>query len=148
MDEVIINNWNKYIKKNDIVWHLGDFAWRNAAHYARSVNGRINLILGNHDYKKLNIKDRNIFNSIQDIHEFKCNNISITLSHFAMRVWNKSHFNSYHLYGHSHGTLPGQGKSFDCGVDTNNYKPYSLYDILSKMESLPNNPNYIKHLQG
>ena len=25
MNEAIINNWNKLVKKNDLIYHLGDF---------------------------------------------------------------------------------------------------------------------------
>ena len=27
MDAVLIKNWNKKVKKNDVVFHLGNFAW-------------------------------------------------------------------------------------------------------------------------
>ena len=30
----------------------------------------------------------------------------IVLCHYAMRVWQKSHYGAWMLYGHSHGTLP------------------------------------------
>ena len=61
-----------------------------------------------------------------------------------MRVWARSHYNSIHLYGHSHGRLDGIGKSMDIGVDTNNFYPYSLDDILKIMKTKPDNPNIIK----
>ena len=30
----------------------------------------------------------------------------VVLCHYAMRVWDRSHYGSWHLYGHSHGNLP------------------------------------------
>lgn len=76
----------------------------------------------------------------------------IILSHYAMRVWNKSHKGSIMLYGHSHGTLDEMKpefanptwigddyfvknyKTMDVGVDTNNLYPYHLDEILEKMK--------------
>jgi calcineurin-like phosphoesterase family protein len=48
-----------------------------------------------------------------------------------MRVWNKSHHGAWHLYGHSHGTLPDDPNalSFDCGVDCHNYTPISFEQV-------------------
>lgn len=148
MDETIIKNWNEVVKPRDIVWHLGDFSWRSAGYYRRRLNGDINLILGNHDFKKLGIADRRLFQSVNTLFEFKQGDISITLCHFAMRVWNKSHFNAWHLYGHSHGTLPGQGKSIDVGVDTHGFYPYSFDEIKSIMNARPDNENYLRRLPG
>jgi calcineurin-like phosphoesterase family protein len=53
-----------------------------------------------------------------------------------MRSWKYSHFASYHLFGHHHGRLEPYGLSFDCGMDTNNFFPYSLDDIERKMKTL------------
>ena len=49
MDTAIIHNWNKYIRKDDWVICLGDFAFGNPRPYLRQLNGRLILIKGNHD---------------------------------------------------------------------------------------------------
>ena len=59
------------------------------------------------------------------------------MSHYSHRVWSYSHHGSIHLYGHSHGNLPGFGRSFDIGVDTNDMKPYSIDEIVKKGLALP-----------
>ncbi len=74
------------------------------------------------------------------------------LSHYAMRVWNKSHRGSIMLYGHSHGTLDQMRPEFanptwigdnyfiknyrtmDVGVDTHDLYPYHLDEILDIMK--------------
>jgi calcineurin-like phosphoesterase family protein len=51
-DEAVIANWNKLVKPDDLVWHLGDVGIGNEdkilAQAAR-LNGRKQLIAGNHD---------------------------------------------------------------------------------------------------
>ena len=42
MNATLIKNWNKKIKKNDIVFHLGNFAWDPIT--ARKVLMTINLV--------------------------------------------------------------------------------------------------------
>lgn len=50
MNEHLISNWNKVVGPKDKVFHLGDavFGKRNL-HLLGELNGRIHLILGNHD---------------------------------------------------------------------------------------------------
>ena len=64
------------------------------------------------------------------------NRRSIVLLHYAMKVWNKSHHGAWHLYGHSHGSLPESedSLSFDCGVDSHDYRPIS-YDEVKRIMS-------------
>ena len=45
MDKSIIKNWNKKVKKEDLVYHLGDFGDFNKV---KKLNGKIILILGNY----------------------------------------------------------------------------------------------------
>ena len=54
MNETLITNWNSVISEDDIVFHLGDFCLGGAAEWTKlldRLNGKIYLILGNHDLK-------------------------------------------------------------------------------------------------
>jgi len=147
MDAIIIENWNNIVKPIDTVWHLGDFSFKRIQDYKDAVNGNIKLIKGNHDYNynyKILIK---VFgaDNLFDLFEFKYGkHKSIMLCHYAMRVWNKSHYNAGHLYGHSHGMTPSMGKSFDIGVDCNNFTPVHLDEVIERLDKLPDNPNLIR----
>lgn len=59
----------------------------------------------------------------------------IVLCHYAMRVWDASHHGAWHLYGHSHGSLPDDrhALSWDVGVDNNNLLPLSVDEIAKIM---------------
>jgi len=136
MDETLIENWNSKISKHDNVYHLGDFAFREpetVLKYIDRLNGNIFLIKGNHDRINHQIKDKFVW--VRDMSEIKVNGINITLCHFAMKVWNKSHHGAWHLYGHSHGTLPDDinSLSIDVGVDANNFMPLNFEDIKIRM---------------
>jgi len=51
MNEFMIKKWNEKVGDNDIVLHLGDFAFKGRAREIRNrLNGTIILIRGNHDY--------------------------------------------------------------------------------------------------
>lgn len=75
--------------------------------------------------------------------DMEINGHAITLCHYAMRVWNKSHFNAWQLYGHSHGTLPSAGKQHDVGIDANEFFPVSMENIECMMSDKPDNFDYI-----
>jgi calcineurin-like phosphoesterase family protein len=146
MNEALIKNWNDTVKPKDEVWHLGDFCWCKVDHEAISFIGRLNgkkhFIPGNHDkiitkLLKLNIYQTNgtsMFHS--PIEEITIDDTRITLCHYAMRTWNKSHFGAYQLYGHSHGSLPDDPNlmSMDVGVDCHpEYRPFSFDEIKDHM---------------
>jgi len=50
-DEWIIKKWNETVKPDDVVLHLGDFAFTAVADNLEKLNGLIILALGNHDAK-------------------------------------------------------------------------------------------------
>ena len=54
MNEKIIENWNKTVRDEDIVYHLGDvyFAKTRTSNFNHRLKGRKRLILGNHDEGK------------------------------------------------------------------------------------------------
>lgn len=52
MDNVLINNWNKVVSQEDIVYVNGDFCLApkyKIKEYVSLLNGRKRLIIGNHD---------------------------------------------------------------------------------------------------
>ena len=56
MNDVMIANWNSVIGKDDTVFHLGDFCLGGAAEWTKildRLNGKIYLIMGNHDLKNI-----------------------------------------------------------------------------------------------
>lgn len=125
-DNTLIRNWNSVVRKGDTVYHCGDFAWHYVHEYRSRLNGQIHLIRGNHD--RLKSEQEKLFASISDLKKVRVGDQKIYLCHYAMRVWNCSHHGSWHLYGHSHGSLADDphSLSFDAGVDCHNYFPISF----------------------
>lgn len=146
MDQVLIDNWNSVVTNKDIVYHLGDFSFGPAPLYLNQLNGTKYFVRGNHEKPLINAIGNK---DIPYIRHLKIESYpQIVLCHYAMKVWDKSHFDSWHLYGHSHGTLENDGKSFDVGVDCHNFTPISVEQIAKIMDSRPDNFNYIKKLPG
>lgn len=119
-DAILVQNWNNMVRPGDDIFVLGDFCYRNktgAGEIRERLNGNIHFIEGNHDSAAFQI--RNTFASYRSLSRVKVNTRDIVLCHFALRVWDKSHHGSWHLYGHSHNSLPDidTSLSFDVGVD-------------------------------
>jgi calcineurin-like phosphoesterase family protein len=149
MNEALIDNWNSVVQPDDLIYHLGDFAFLEAnklENVLRRLNGRKRLIWGNHDQTLQNNKalQQKYFEWCKDMYEFKevvDNEVRhFVLCHYAMLVWNKSHRGAFMLHGHSHGSLkyPFPAKIMDVGVDPQGYFPISIEEVtkrLSKIES-------------
>lgn len=138
MNSALIHRWNSKIQPNDIVYHLGDVGLCSKTklrEILKQLNGRIHLIIGNHDHDVLKMSE--LFASVQAIKLIQLDGQQIFLSHYAHRVWPNSHRGSWHLYGHSHGTLfdDPNSLSFDVGVDCHNYYPLSLAEIAEIMKT-------------
>lgn len=135
MDAQLIENWNRVVRSQDSVFHLGDFCLRaeNTETYRKQLNGQITLIRGDHDKRV----PPGVFAAVHDSYTFESLDIRIVLCHYAMRVWDRSHFEAWHLFAHSHGMLPPWGKSFDIGVDAQEFTPRSLDEVIERMRNLP-----------
>jgi len=159
MDEVLIARWNEVVAPDDIVYHLGDFCMGGpaaASKYFRRLFGHIEIVPGGHDKRWL--REKNYYtmggvekvNILPPLYVLKVSQagskhpLLITLCHYCMRSWPSSHYNSYHCFGHHHGRLPPIGKSMDVGVDTNDFYPYSLDEVLAVLDARPDNPGLVK----
>jgi calcineurin-like phosphoesterase family protein len=151
MNYILIENWQRTVKPEDTVYFLGDFTWDidKGIKIWNRLNGRKVFIRGNHDDKFINALFAECGGAINlkitDIFELHHNKTIITMCHYPMVCWNRSHFNAPLLYGHVHsGKIPLSGKVLDVSVENINYTPISLDEVIAKIEKLPDNWNYIK----
>lgn len=131
MNETIIQNHNEVVKPNDMVIHAGDFSFIPREQFVRRLNGNHTFLRGNHDHRR----DR----FAGEIWEKRINDVKVVVSHYAMRVWNASHYGAWNLYGHSHGNLEPVGQQWDIGVDNNDFRPLSFDELIDIMSSRPKN---------
>ena len=126
MNAIILDNLLKNVDQGDILYFLGDLTFdkKIAQDFFNVLKDiEIHFIVGNHDSSQVVKIAQKRCASVSQIKNVIIEEQSITLCHYAMRVWNKSHYNSWQLYGHSHANLNGIGKQFDVGVDSNNFLP-------------------------
>lgn len=148
MIEMLVTAWNSKVGKQDIVWNLGDVSFgkdQETAKVLSRLNGQHNLILGNHDFiiRKPSSQCRARLNAIKDIHDLVIDGSHIVLCHYPMLHWNKQHYGSYHLHGHSHGHLRGKEatNSLDVGVDASpllNLAPRAWEEIKAEIDAREN----------
>jgi calcineurin-like phosphoesterase family protein len=135
MDEAMIAAWNAVVGPDDDVWHLGDFAYRIKPGrltwiFAR-LQGRKHVVPGNHDHDETFALPRS--SPPRQIAEVTVEGRRIVLCHYAMRTWPGQHKGALHLYGHSHGKLPGTPQSTDVGVDCWGFQPIRLDQIRARL---------------
>jgi calcineurin-like phosphoesterase family protein len=147
MNEELVERWNKVVKPEDEVYHLGDFALNDidaAIPYINRLNGTIRWILGNHDTEKKISKIIEECPTVWEIgwaYQFKYNKkYSIYLSHYPTLTANfdtGKHFsqNVINLHGHIHSKnnwmIPTNPFIYHVGVDSHNCTPVHIDEILS-----------------
>jgi calcineurin-like phosphoesterase family protein len=169
MNDVLISNWNNCVKADDKVYHLGDIAMMSGKRVAgilASLSGVKYILAGNHDQKvfkrdeQFNIVVREevapYIEWVKDYFELSIQDVDanrkvqmISMSHYAGRTWNKSHWGAWNLYGHSHGTLPEDPNllSIDVGVDAVAMR-YAVNGKLSKDDYRPISYDEVKKIMA
>lgn len=103
MNNMMVGNWNSVVGENDVVYHLGNFAWdpRTAIDILELLNGKIIFILGEYDdallevveyfSDKIEILDRDIYKDYKN---------RVILSHYPLESWPGKERGIYHFHGH------------------------------------------------
>lgn len=144
-DEALIEAWNATVAPGDTVYHLGDFALsKDAAAVERAfrrLNGRKVLIVGNHDCRnrRLGWAEQH-----DGIYETTVEGRHVVMCHYPMRSWARAFRGSLHLFGHTHGRLPGTTQSCDVGVDVWGYRPVSLSALVDAMALSDTRPEELR----
>jgi calcineurin-like phosphoesterase family protein len=138
-DQALIDNWNKVVSPGDVVYHLGDVAWHTRDEKIElllgSLNGTLILIMGNHDHANKKIIRHKRWAKVCDYLEVTISGQPIILYHYRMVIWNRAHYGSWALHGHSHGSLPVNlhAKTFDVGTMCWDYTPISFEQVAIEM---------------
>lgn len=110
MENVIIDNWNKRVKKYDRTYILGDTIWspkfKDWKEFLDKLNGQKVLIVGNHDAKEqtlAKLKKENVILDYKYMDVITVGNKKVILSHSPQPFYFKQYSpNVVHLYGHVH----------------------------------------------
>jgi calcineurin-like phosphoesterase family protein len=127
-DNKIIENWNKTISKDDIVFVLGDVALTEKGLAKMDLcNGVKILIKGNYDEPetaKFAISDKILskyFDKVVKEKYIKIGNTTCYLNHYPTNA-KKEYFN---ICGHIHGTWKVQRNMLNVGTDAHHFMPVS-----------------------
>jgi len=157
-DQTLIENWNKVVPQDGLVFHLGDFAWGGYQAWKKvreQLNGEIILIKGNHDLKN-GPQSNQQYDSLFKLHtqqmKIEIEGRKLYLNHFPFLCYGGTYRDKNGLvfqpFGHCHISNVNNrntGKDFnrcidmlfstqyDVGVDFNNFTPISWYELNEKI---------------
>ena len=144
MNEAIIERWNKIVKPDDIVYHLGDMFLNNneiGVKCMKRLNGTIFMIWGNHDSdvrKNLVAAECHISGGWYS-YLIKYGKIPIYISHYPTITSNydEKHFSQHviNLHGHTHQQTnflyPNNPFMYHIGMDSHNCTPVHIDEIIT-----------------
>ena len=149
MNQELVRLWNETVPPDGIVFHLGDFCFGGAAswnHILDCLNGKIYLILGNHDMKNIKQGYMNRFEHVTQQMTIRIGSQVICLNHNPFLAYGGSYRDVWQLFGHVHsGPLSKLGKDmprlevlfplqYDVGVDNNGFRPVSFEEVKAKIQ--------------
>lgn len=143
MDNVLIDNWNRVVNRNDTVYIVGDFifrARRPAEEYLSVLKGKKHLIIGNHDkfwMKKIDLNKW--FDTVSPMKYITDQGRPVTLCHYPMLTWPGISRGGYMVYGHIHNNtgadywpfIVANDHMLNAGVEINAFAPVSLEGMIT-----------------
>ncbi len=147
MNDTIVNNINARVAEDDILIHIGDFAFggeKRIREFRERLNVKdIRLILGNHDHPiRRNEKElQKLFTKVCILTELRYEQQDFVLSHFPLATWEGVGRGVMMLHGHTHKRPEkrfGKGRMLDVGLDGNpSFHPYTIEEIIELLKDRP-----------
>jgi calcineurin-like phosphoesterase family protein len=140
MDLALVERWNEKVGEQDTIYVLGDVFFcdtERALAILDALNGVKFLILGNHDRRIRNngaVLGR--FSAVlPDLYATEIEGTHVVMCHFPLLSWDREHYGSVMLHGHSHGNVKFDAtrRRLDVGVDANNYSPVEWAEIQQQL---------------
>lgn len=147
MNEEQVRKWNTVIKPEDNVYILGDVILGDPSNieYVKRLNGKIHIVLGNHDTSRREEMYRNLPNVVEIAEvgiRLKYNKYHFVLTHYPMITGNLEveslKQTTLNLFGHTHQTTNFYNDTpfmYHVGVDSHNGYPVLLDDIIEEMHT-------------
>lgn len=151
MDADMVNQWNNMISNDDIVYYLGDFAFKSKKQdiigYLEKLNfKKLICVYGNHDNKSFRdaIKQfKNIEGKWAD--RLKVDGKILYLSHFPMTIGERQGL--WSLHGHLHSTeSPNPNYQINVGYDYTEQIAMSMEEVLRATEYLEDTKRGMRYL--
>lgn len=132
MNEGMIQRWNSVVGPEDVVYHMGDFAF-GSVEKQRAIrvrlNGHIIIIRGNHDRGHENLKAIGFEASCNSM-ERDDGGVRWLLIHNPYGVTAK-----HVLCGHVHEKWARKGNVINVGVDVRDFTPVTIEQLRSRPET-------------
>ena len=160
MNEAIIERWNKVVKPDDIVYHLGDTMLNDnekGIECMQRLNGDIFLIWGNHDTdarKNLIFEKCRFMDGGWHACVIKYGKLSLYLSHYPTLTANfdDKHFSQHviNLHGHTHQQKnwldPNNPFMYHVGMDSHNCTPVHIDEIIADIRQRWNDIGHLPEM--
>lgn len=153
MHDELVARWNAKVPQDGVVINLGDVSLGSAPDTLKLLqrfNGVQHLVVGNHEKTVMESKPcRDFFASVSHYAQVHLEDAqanrdrqSVYMSHFPFEVWDRMHFGTWHLHGHTHNMLhtPDTSKRLDVGVDNPvcDFAPLSYSEVKAIMDRRTN----------
>lgn len=151
-NDFLVERWNQHVTKHDLVWHLGDVGLGREGEVLRQVrrlNGRLQLVTGNHDpcwpgHKRSRFHQRTwleVFDSVQAFARINVGSREVLMSHFPysgdrtaeerglqFRLRDEG---KWLLHGHTHSSdkRSEHPRQLHVGLDAWDLRPVSLSEV-------------------
>jgi calcineurin-like phosphoesterase family protein len=146
-DEQIITNWNSIVNPNDDVYHLGDLMLGDNEYgleCIKQLNGKIHIILGNHDTESRIKLYKTLPNVIEIVdakrlkygkaYFFLCHYPVITANYDDQKAWTK-HLIGVHGHTHQKEKFYNNNPYMYCVcLDAHDNKPVSIEQVIEDIK--------------
>jgi calcineurin-like phosphoesterase family protein len=144
MNDILIERWNTRVGKEDVVFHLGDFALCKVSmmkDLVSKLNGNIIIIKGNHDDPKKLRRcgfSHVLIGTLEIVFKYRQKKYKVVLKHRPQKVKDTR----FIICGHQHEKFKIKHTRdnvwINVGVDQWNYFPVSLEEVLDEIDKVIN----------
>lgn len=156
-DEHIVKMWNLTVNKRDITYILGDITMEKNDGYKqlKRLNGRIKVILGNHDKSKHIVDLLNHVESVSGMTKYK----GVFLSHCPIHERELEFRVPYNIHGHIHednimitnietGEIFRDARYICVSMEQIDYSPKSIGELIPNWDDSTYRNNYLWELKN